>query len=483
MTTKQQVINVQLLINNEQVSGHENVNVFDPGRLDDLVATVSQGSPEQANQAIEAAYAAYQSWKQTTVEERCALLQKSADAIEAKLHEYADILLKEVGIIKEQSIGEMFGAIGALRVVAEIAPEFLKPQIVEDEKNYIKIEKTSLGVVAAILPWNVPMAIALNKIAPILATGNTVVVKPSPNAAVAVSLALTEMAKLFPPGVINVIHGDVSVGEAITSHPLVRKITLTGGERTAKQIMKSSANTLKRLHFELGGNDPAVILDDATLETAIPQIVQMAFMRSGQICVATKRVYVPKHLYEQATKLFIEQMNQFTVGHGSNPNVNFGPVNNKLQYDKVKQLIEDAKQQATVYELGKKAEDVSWDNGNYILPTLVTNIDAHHPIVLEEQFGPVLPLVAYESEEQVLAEVNGTEFGLGSSVWTSNQQRGFDFAEKIEAGMTGINGSIDSPVGFNIVPFGGVKQSGFGWERGTAGLSEFISYHSLTYHK
>ena len=217
------------------------------------------------------------------------MLLKSIEILQNNLEEYATILTREVGIIHAQSIWEVHGAIFGLKGAADLIEDFLKPEELEDDQNIVRIEKVPIGVVCAIIPWNVPLAIALNKIAPILATGNTVVIKPSPHATMATSLALKEMAKLFPPGVINIVHGDVEVGKALTTHPLVRKITLTGGATTAKNIMKSAADTLKRLHLELGGNDPAVLLDDAQLETAIPEIVQMAFTRSGQICVATKR--------------------------------------------------------------------------------------------------------------------------------------------------------------------------------------------------
>jgi acyl-CoA reductase-like NAD-dependent aldehyde dehydrogenase len=291
------------------------------------------------------------------------------------------------------------------------------------------------------------------------------------------------MSKLFPPGVINVIHGGLDVGEALTTHPLVRKISLTGGDKTAKAIMKSAADSLKRLHFELGGNDPAIILDDANLEEAVPGIIDLAFNRSGQVCVATKRVYIPEKLFDQATELFIKHMDQFTIGHGLNEKTTFGPVNNKMQYDYVKGLIERAKEQSKVVEVGQKLEPEDWDNGYYIQPAIVINARPGSEIVQVEQFGPILPLVSYSNEEDLLEYVNGTEYGLGSSVWTSDYERGLAFARKVEAGTTGINGGIDSPLGFNIVPFGGVKQSGFGWERGKAGLNEYVNFHGITYHK
>lgn len=483
MSIKQSLKQIDLWINNNDVITDSYVEVRDPGRLTDVIGMVAQGNPQHVDQAVCAAHQAFLSWRNSSVAERSRLLLKCAEIIESDMEKYASILTREVGIIHSQSIWEIYGAIFCLRGAAELAEDFFKPEVMEDQQTLISIEKVPLGVVTAIIPWNVPLAIAMSKIAPILVTGNTVVIKPSPNATMAVTMALKEMSKLFQPGVINIVNGGAEVGDALTSHPLVRKITLTGGEKTAKNIMKSAADSLKRLHFELGGNDPAILLDDVDLEKAVPEIVQMAFTRSGQICVATKRVYIPENLYEQACQLFIKHIDEFKIGHGLNENATFGPVNNKMQYTRIKEMIERAKEQSTVLELGEKLEPESWDNGYYIHPAVVINAKPEQEIVTCEQFGPILPLISYRNEEELIQMVNNTEYGLGSSVWTSDNKRGFSFARNIEAGMTGINGSIDSPLGFNNVPFGGVKQSGFGWERGKSGLNEYVNYHGITYHK
>ncbi len=483
MSIKQSLNQINLWINNDDVIADRYVEVRDPGRLTDVIGMVAQGTPQHVDQAVRAAHQAFLSWRDISVEERGRLLLKCAEILEGDIEKYASILTREVGIVHSQSIWEMYGAIFCLRGAAELAEDFFKPEVMEDEQSLISIEKVPLGVVTAIIPWNVPLAIAMSKIAPILVTGNTVVIKPSPHATMAVSMALKEMSVLFPPGVINIVHGGAEVGDALTSHPLVRKITLTGGDKTAKNIMKSAANSLKRLHFELGGNDPAILLDDVQLEKVVPEIVQMAFTRSGQICVATKRVYIPENKFSQACEIFIKHINEFKIGHGLNENATFGPVNNKLQYTRVKELIERVKEQSTVLELGEKLEPENWHNGYYIQPAVVINAKPEQEIVTCEQFGPIIPLVSYRNEKELIQMVNNTEYGLGSSVWTSDYERGFSFARNIEAGMTGINGSIDSPLGFNNVPFGGVKQSGFGWERGRSGLNEYVNYHGITYHK
>ncbi len=474
---------IDLWINHEDVKTDRYIEIVDPGRLTDRVGTVAQGRAHHVDLAVKAAHQAFLSWRNTPLEQRIQLLLDAADILEKNSNHYATLLTKETGMLFSSCLVDIKGSIMSIRETVKLAQEFFEPTYAEDEHTRISIEKVPLGVVVAITPWNVPMAIAMGKVVPILVTGNTVVLKPSPNASLAVSLAFREMSKLLPPGVLNIVHGDVEVGEALTSHPLVRKITLTGGEKTAINIMKSAADSLKRVHFELGGNDPAIILEDAKLEEVMLQLSNLTFRRSGQVCVATKRIYIPERLYEDACRIFMSYVDQYKIGHGLHPDATFGPVNNKHQYEYVTSLIQRAKQYAQVTELGTKLEQDNWKNGYYIHPTVVTHVKNHQEIVQCEQFGPVIPLVSYQSEEEVIRMVNDTEYGLGSSVWTSDYEKGLAVARKIEAGCTGINGSIDSPLGMHLVPFGGVKRSGMGWERGIHGLNEFVNYHSITYHK
>lgn len=474
---------VELWINQEDVKTDAYKDVVDPGKITEVVGRVAQGNVAHVDLAVKSAHEAFLTWRDTPVEERARLLVEAANIFEKNADQYATLLTKEAGMLYSACRGDIMISTMITREAANAGASFFDPQIIEDEHTKISIEKVPLGVIAAITPWNVPMAIAVAKVSAILITGNTVVLKPSPNAALAVTEAFREISKLLPPGVINIVHGEREVGEALTSHPLVRKITLTGGEQTAINIMKSAADSLKRVHFELGGNDPAIILDDANLEEVLQQITELTFRRSGQVCVATKRIYIPEALYEEACELIKKYASDFKVGHGLNPEATFGPVNNKQQYDFVNTLIENAKQYATVTQVGTKLEPENWENGYYILPTIITHVKNEEEIVQKEQFGPVVPLISYKTEDEVLEMVNNTEYGLGSSVWTANYERGLKIAKKIETGCTGINGGIDSPLGMNIVPFGGIKRSGMGWERGEKGLLEFVNYHSITYHK
>lgn len=475
---------IELFINNEEVKSERYREIRDPGRLSDVVGHIAEGNAEHVEQAVEAAHCAFQSWKHTTLDERSSLLLKAADLLQQETETLAPEMTRESGMLVSNHLSEIPAAAQIIRNTVEAAQSFFKEEVYEDENNWISVEKRPLGVIAALTPWNVPLTITMNKVAPILITGNTVVIKPSPTGAIGVSIALQKMAKLFPPGVINVVHGDVEVGKALITHPMVRKVTLTGGGKTAISIMHAVADSLKRVHFELGGNDPAIILDDAPLDAVIPQIVESAFVRSGQVCVATKRVYIPEKLFDDFCHRFIQEVDRFKIGHGLDERATFGPVNNKNQYDFVNQLIENAKKtKAAVLSLGEKLEPDQWDNGYYIHPTVVVAPNHDDEIVQKEQFGPVIPLIPYRAEEEVIRWANETEYGLGSSVWSNDFERALRVARQIEAGMTGINGRQHSRLGAKVRPFGGVKQSGIGWETGEAGLREYVNYHSITYHK
>jgi acyl-CoA reductase-like NAD-dependent aldehyde dehydrogenase len=315
------------------------------------------------------------------------------------------------------------------------------------------------------------------KLAPAVATGNTIVVKPSPFAPAALTVALHQMAQVLPPGVVNVVHGHADVGRALTSHPLVRKVGFTGGIVTARQVMSAAAPTIKNITLELGGNDPAIVLDDVDVDAALDRMLKGVFTRTGQICFAVKRVYVPRAIYDDFADRFCERVNQYTVGHGLDPDASFGPLNNEAQYDRVNEVIATAKNSdAVVVELGRKLP--SADDGYYVLPHVVRDVAHDATISSCEQFGPVIPLIAYDGDAQAIEWANDSEYGLGSSVWTTDHERGLAIARKIEAGSTFINTHAFESLDLRM-PFGGIKQSGIGREFGDAGLKEYVEQHSI----
>jgi acyl-CoA reductase-like NAD-dependent aldehyde dehydrogenase len=475
---------IHFWINNEEIQTGTYMEVRDPGRLTEVVGTVASANVEHADMAVRAAHQAFQFWRNVDVPERSALLLKAADFLEQEAANLAVILSRETGSVLSVCRSEIAAAVKVLRITVDLAQPFLLLKRAEDEQSWVSVEKRPLGVVVGIIPWNAPVILMMQKLAPALITGNTIVIKPSPNAPITVSLILKKFSEMFPPGVVHVLHGDGQVGSALTTHPLVRKISFTGGGKIAKYVMKDAADSLKRVHFELGGNDPAILLDDANLDEAIPKILASAFKRSGQVCFAIKRVYIPEKMYKTVCDMVCDHIGKFKVGHGLDENATMGPVNNKNQFEYVRQLVQRAKQsRAKVVELGTKLDPDSWDNGYYLLPSVVMNPEPEQEIVTCEQFGPVIPLVSYRTEEEVVRMANGTEYGLGSSIWSGDFERAVSLSRKIEAGMTFINQHELSPLGRIHVPFGGVKQSGMGRENGEIGLSEFIEYHGINYHK
>ncbi|WP_102348873.1 aldehyde dehydrogenase family protein [Bacillus sp. Marseille-P3661] len=475
---------VNLFIDNKEVKSDLYQEVKDPGRLDVVVGEVAQGTVDHVNQAVQAAQKAFRSWKKSTVEKRIALLNQAADMLEKESNSLAKIVSSENGMLLNTTKGEMVIAAAALRNIAGFAEPFFQPKQIEDGNSWVSVERKPLGVIAAIVPWNAPMVLTMQKLAPALVCGNTIVFKPSPFAPMGVSVALQKIATLFPPGVINVIHGDGRVGAALTTHPLVRKISFTGGGPTAKHVMKAAADSLKAVQFELGGNDPAILLDDVDVDEVVPQLVSGVFRRSGQYCFAVKRIYIPKNLYNEVYEKMVILTSQFKIGHQLNEETTFGPLNNKQQYEFIKGMIERLKESGvTVTELGEKVEPENWNNGYYLHPIIVRDLPADHELVTSEQFGPIIPLVPYETEEDVIEMANNTEYGLGSSVWSKDFERALKISRELEVGLTFINGVGQSPLGSKHMPFGGVKQSGIGRENSEAVLEEYTSYHAINYHK
>lgn len=475
---------VNMLIDNEDVTTEHYTEVRDPGRLSEVIGYIANGDASHTDRAVESAHRAFLSWRKTSLEERMSIILKSATAIERNSSSIASVTSKENGILLGRTIDEVKLGLMDMRNMTDLAPSAFQQRVIEDESGWVSVVKRPMGVIACIVPWNAPIILTLQKITPILLAGNTIVVKPSPTASMGVVTLLTTMAKIFPPGVINVVLGDSDVGNALTSHPLVRKISFTGGGTTAVTIMKSAAETLKDVHFELGGNDPAIVLDDADLNEVVSKIVEGAFRRTGQFCFAIKRVYIPYDMYDEFYEKVCELTDSYIIGHQSNEEATMGPINNQLQYRRVSELIERLERSgANLVKLGKRLEPANWDNGYYLQPVVIRDIDPDAEIVTCEQFGPVLPLIPYHTEEEAIHFANNSEFGLGSSIWSSDIERALGVANQIEAGMTFINGHGQTPLGSKHIPFGGIKQSGIGREKSIEVFDEFIEYHGINLHK
>jgi acyl-CoA reductase-like NAD-dependent aldehyde dehydrogenase len=453
----------QLLIDGNLVAGAKSLDVINPA-TGKVLAVAAQADEAQAKQAIAAAKRAFGSWSKLSYADRRVYLDKFANAIEAREDEFARLLTQENGKPLVQAKGEMTRAIASLRYFA--AQEVRSKTLRETEAELIVEQRYPLGVVAAITPWNFPVLLLMFKIAPALITGNAVIAKPAPSTPLTTLLLGEVAANIVPAGVFQTIVDQNDLGSLLTSHPDIAHVSFTGSTATGKKVVGSTADTLKRFTLELGGNDVAIILDDADIAAVTPKVFQSAMTNAGQICFATKRVYVPRSMIDEFCDAFGKLARDAKVGDGLQPGTTIGPIQNRTQYDKVVAFIDEAKMEGTLVAGGEKIAG----DGFFVAPTIFRDLPDTAPLVREEQFGPVLPILAYDDLDDAVARANNSQYGLGGSIWTSNPQRGIDVASRIESGTVWVNKHFALPFD---VPFGGAKQSGIGRQSGVEGLEDF----------
>ncbi|KAA9105932.1 aldehyde dehydrogenase family protein [Microbacterium rhizomatis] len=425
---------------------------------------------EELDAAVARAARAFTSWR-VDDDARRQYLRAAASALRASTEDLAPIITREQGKTVGDSRLEIQSAIEWFEHFAEIDDPVLV--IHDDAIARVEVHRRPLGPVAAITPWNFPIALAIWKIAPALRAGNTVVLKPSPYTPLS-SLKLVEiLAPVLPEGVLNVVTGRDPLGAKLASHPGIRKISFTGSTATGKRVAAAAADDLKRVTLELGGNDPAIVLDDADPQAVATGIFWSAMANSGQICMAVKRLYVPRSLAGPIVDVLAANAQFARVGDGFEEGVNLGPINNAPQFERVTRLVQDALDGGARAVTGGLPESRA---GYFFEPTVLVDVRDDMPVVAEEQFGPVLPVLVYDDLDEAVARANDSKYGLGSSVWTSDPARGAAVAARIEAGTTWINGHLQVAP---YQPFGGVKWSGLGTENGLDGLHEFSNIHVI----
>ncbi len=430
-------------------------------------AKCPDASREQLDRAVAAARTAFGPWKRKSFAERRRAITDFAHGLAARIDEIGPVLTQEQGKPLGQAKWEIGGAAHELEAMCNME---LKPEVLRnDGKHRIELIYHPLGVVGAIAPWNFPIILAAHKIAHGLYAGNTMVLKPSPYTPLA-TLLMGEVARdTLPPGVLNTLAGGNDLGAWITEHPGIDRISFTGSVPTGKRVMASAAGTLKRVTLELGGNDPAIILEDADIEAITPSLFRGAFLNAGQICMAVKRIYAPEKLYEPLVEGLSKLARTHRVGDGMEPDTEMGPLQNRMQFDKVMDLIEDTKRHKNV-RITAGGHSLNRP-GYFIAPTVVADADDDMRLVREEQFGPVLPVLRYTDVDDAVRRANDSPFGLCASVWTKDFERGAEIARQIEAGTVWINHHVGSEAD---MPFGGFKQSGLGRELGMLGLASYM---------
>ncbi|RMD42245.1 hypothetical protein DV735_g2917, partial [Chaetothyriales sp. CBS 134920] len=432
---------------------------------------------EDVDAALEAAKKAFPGWAATPIAERRKALVALADAVLAQKDEFIKLLIAEQGKPTFLANTELDGAINGLRKTAELElPELVR----EEETRILKVRYTPLGVAVGIVPWNFPIMLTVSKLAPAVLAGNTVLIKPSPFTPYT-GLKVVELAQqFFPPGVVSVLSGDDGLGPLLTAHPIPQKISFTGSTFTGKKVAESAAKTLKRVTLELGGKDPAIILDDINIAEVAPKIAQSSFLNSGQlqqVCLAVKRIFVQESIIEPFRDALVAATKHLAVGPGTEPGVFLGPVQNSLQYEKVKTFFDEAHKEKQTIAVGGVNPT---GDGYFITPTIIDRPAENSKLAREEPFGPIVPLLSFKTEEEAIAKANNTSYGLGASVWSSNVERANKIAERLEAGSVWVNSHLNLDP---TLPFGGHKESGIGIEGGVGGLISYTNSQTLYLQK
>lgn len=445
-------------------------------------AQIPRGKEADANLAVEAAHAAFSSgpWPDMTATQRATLLRKLAGLIEENADHLGRIEQRDNGKLITEVRGQVLNIAQwfyyyaglADKVTGDVIP-VNKPGVI----NYTRLEP--LGVVVAITPWNSPLSLTAWKMAPALAAGNTIVIKPSEHA----SASILELARLteqagFPKGVINVVTGfGAEIGDPLVRHRLTRKIAFTGGDAGGQKVNEAAASGFKRVTLELGGKSPNIVFDDADIDQALKGVISGIFAAAGQTCMAGSRLLLQASIHDAFVERLIELTRQARIGDPSLADTQLGPIATRQQWEHVMRLIEIAKAEGANCVLGGHAlSGPEYGQGQFVAPTIFTNVDNEMSIARQEVFGPVLSVIRFEDEDEALRLANDTEYGLAAAVWTQDLRRAMKCVEKIQAGTVWVNNYRTTSF---TSPFGGYKRSGLGREGGVDAIKEYLQVKSV----
>jgi len=459
-----------MTIGGKAVAGASSFEVLNPAN-EKVIARAPDCSRAQLDEAVAAARAAFPAWSATPIEKRREALLAIAGTLAANAEPLKRLLTAEQGKPHDDAAGDILGGAYWCQAISSLD---LPVTVVEDTaERRGETRHVPIGVVGAIAPWNFPIVLAMFKVAPALLAGNTVVLKPSPFTPLT-TLKVGELLRgVLPDGVLNIVTGGDDLGPWITSHPGIDKVSFTGSTQTGRKVMQSAAATLKRITLELGGNDAAIVMPDVDVEKVAEQLFWAAFKNTGQICIATKRMYVHKDIYEPLKAALVAYAKTVKVGDGAEQGAQLGPIQNRLQYQRVLELIEDARAKGYKFLIGGEKSEAP---GYFVPVTIIDNPPEDSRIVQEEQFGPVLPLLKFDDLDDVIARANATPYGLGGSVWTADEDKAAEIASRLATGTVWINESQHlSP----LAAFGGHKQSGLGVEGALEGLLEYTNTQTI----
>jgi acyl-CoA reductase-like NAD-dependent aldehyde dehydrogenase len=472
-----------LFIGGEPRDAPDRFAVHDPADPEVVVGYAAAASAEQAEEAVRAADEAFPAWAGLGAQRRAELVRGSLAALAADNDERVALLVRENGKVRHECEIEMHVLEGRFQLAADLAGEVDAVRRIEAPPFRTGVSRLPLGVVSLIVPFNWPLAILAASLPQALVAGNTVVVKAPPTTPLAFVQTLEIIARQLPPGVLNVVSGhDATLGPVLIQHPLVKKVVFTGSVGGGKRIMAMAAESLTRVTLELGGNDPALVLADATLdEGAVGRLVAGAFLTTGQVCMAAKRLYVHRSRYDEVVAGLSEALAATRLGPGLHAEATMGPLHSGRQRDYVAELVAEARSGGCeVLEFGSAVDEGAVARGQFLRPALVLDPPADARIVTEEQFGPALPIIPFDDEADAIRQANDTWAGLCSSVWSADDEHAAAVAAQLRSGTTFVNGH-SAPSLDDRAPFGGFNQSGMGREMGAEGILAFTDTHAVSF--
>ncbi len=454
-----------LLIDGELVAGSATLDVINPA-TEQVFARCPAATTTELDEAIGAAARAFPAWSALSFAERADFVKRYVVALSERCDEFAELLVREQGKPIAEARAELNSCIKFANTTVEL--EIPVERLIDSANTSIELHYRALGVVGIITPWNAPAALALGGLSSAVYTGNTCVIKPSPYTPLT-TLKLGEVAKdIFPRGVVNILSGGDDLGRELTEHPGVQKISFTGSVATGKKVVASTADSLKRYTLELGGNDPAIVLEDSDPRAIAKKVFFGCFRNCGQVCMAIKRIYAHEAIYDELCEALAEEARSVRFGDGLDPDNSIGPLQNEMQFNKVVEILEDTiSSGATVLSGG----DVPDRPGYFLPPTFVTNVSDDSRLVTEEQFGPIVPIMPFKDVEDALRRANDTRYGLSGSVWTKDNKLGKKIAARLEVGTAWVNRHQAMTA---LVPFGGAKESGMGRQNSVLGLKGYM---------
>ena len=482
---------VPLFVAGEERQTAETFKVIDPARPRDIVGHAASASLDDSRAAVAAADKAFGEWSRLSAEERAEMLVDALDGLKDGLDQRIELLVRENGKVRMEATIEMAVFEGRSRLAAELAPDVSRVTHYAPETGVTgrkpipytsEVSRLPVGVVTIIVPFNWPLAILAASLPYALVAGNTVIVKPPPTAPLATTLSLIKLASKLPPGVLNVVSGSNEAVAPLIADERVRKVVFTGSTGGGKRIMEMCARNVTNVTLELGGNDPAFLLEDVELnDTAFGRLVAAGFLTTGQVCMAAKRIYVHRSRFDEVVEGMSALLKNTHLGHGLDQGTTMGPLNSKAQRDYVAKLRQEAEAAGhEVREFGTASDEAESGSGFFLKPSLVLNPDPALDVVAQEQFGPILPILPFDDVEPLIDQVNNEWSGLCSSVWSADVERAAEIGRRLRTGTTWIN-NANAVTQDDRTPFGGFRMSGLGRELGVEGVLAFTEPHSLTF--